>query len=185
MGQHKDMDDVIAFAQEFIDREHDALQAELLEPDLHALERKVLALENLASFPGLASGIYRAVDDTLPTLAQAKKQLQTQALPRRLLKVERYSHARYGSLYAAYLTSTFTPTPTLTPALRLLIAHLSEDGWQIIARESACFLCGGAGTFEGRTCSQCQGRGWGNTGGERIELKEAPIETRTFEGEQT
>ena len=179
------MDDVIAFAREFIDKEHDALQAELLEPDLHALERKVLALENLASFPGLASGIYRAIDDTLPTPAQAKKQLQTQALPRRLLKVERYSHARYGDLYAAYVTSTFAPAPTPTPALRLLIANLGEDGWQIIAREAACFVCGGAGTHEGRTCPQCQGAGWGNTGGENIQLKGEPAETRTFEGDQS
>jgi hypothetical protein len=177
------MEDTIAFARDFIKKEHDALLAELLERDIHVFEQKRMALENMASFPGFTSSIYRPIDETLPSPEQASRQLETQAAPRRLLKIERYDNPRYGDLYAATFTSTFGPQPPPRPALRLLIAHLPEAGWQIVAREGACFLCEGSGTFEGRICTQCGGVGWENTGGERLILQGKPVETRIFEGE--
>ena len=175
-----DIENAVALANTFADREHETHCAVLFEPD-EVLAEKQKALDELFTFPGVSNTIHRPTGAALPPREEAEQRLQTQAAKRLLLKVEVYPHPSLGTLCVAYLSSTFALGGAVAarPDVRLFMASRSE-GDKIIAEEGACYLCRGTGQVKGNLCSRCGGKIWESLGGESIALGDQPAESRNF-----
>ncbi len=178
------MQEIVAFLEQFIDVEHAARRALLVEPDDDRFQQSRLAYETMAAFPGLAASVYRARGAGIPSADEAQRRLLTQGARRLPYWAEAYEHPERGTLYIAYLSSTLSPTGDGVPedrtALRMTVGATPE-GLRILSWEDACLRCDALGTFEGRQCPECTGIGWLLTGGVLHELNGDPVTVYRFE----
>lgn len=170
-----EIDRVLAFAQDFVRREHEAETAFFHERDeekLHAL----LAAFNREFFepPMHGRAIRPPVDEAF--FARAASTM-AERQPRLLFRVDHWKKTPQGEIFAAYASSDRNGDTSL--ASRFFI-HASGGGFRIFSQYDVCLDCDGTGEVEGRACPRCRSTGWEHNDGPQVGPLEEPDDTRVL-----
>lgn len=165
-----DINQALTWMQEYVEAEWTSISVAFTETDLIIQTKKWRPVRKF-----VAKGV--SILDVLPS-GTTKGDALSRYQKRKMYAVTKAQSKKFGEVFTFYVGTTHSSSDR--PSSRIHSAEI-EGEMKIIAWEHSCSTCRESGTYQGRPCEDCHGRGWTGYRGNMPLDKLIVVEKRVLE----